>query len=255
MVSAGPENLLAEVDDEPRRERQRAVRRQMTSEDRTLVDGHVNLALSIARRFANRGERLDDLEQVAMVALIKAAPRFDPDAGVLFATYAANCISGELKRYFRDNTWFMKVPRRVQENYMAVRRAGEQLEQENGHPATIREFSQYLKLCEEDVVEACGAGRNLRPASLDGPPSIDGVAIVDMVRVDDVATDVVSHYHRIEELTRSLPELERVLIRLLYLEDWTQKRVSEHLGISQMQVSRLRRSAFKSLSATLRREV
>jgi RNA polymerase sigma-B factor len=211
----------------------------LTSEQEDLIKTHLGLARALARRFAYRGEALDDLEQVAMLALVKVSRRFDETNGASFSTYATTSILGELKRYFRDHSWVMRVPRRTQETYLAFKRASESLEQDLGRPATIPELSAYLRVSEEAVLEAIEAGRSFWPSSLDTPPSEGAPAPIDELTADGDAYDMALDRQRLRELLPALGERERLIISLLFFEGWTQQRVADRIGVSQMQVSRL----------------
>src|SRR3982074_1188802 len=134
-----------------------------------LVAAHIGLAEYLARRFANRGEALDDLVQVGSLALIKAVDRFDPDRGVEFSTYATHTIVGELKRHFRDKGWAVRAPRRMQELYLPPTPVVATPSQELGRSPTIAELANETQVSEEDVLEALEAGQAYRFASLDAP--------------------------------------------------------------------------------------
>src|SRR5579862_9092682 len=132
-----------------------------------LVAAHLGLAEYLARRFANRGEPLDDLVQVASLGLIKAVDRFDPERGVEFSTYATHTIVGELKRHFRDKGWAIRAPRRMQELYLRLGKVVASLGQELGRSPTIAELATEVEVSEEEVLEALEAGQAYRTASLD----------------------------------------------------------------------------------------
>src|SRR5438270_733243 len=134
-----------------------------------LVTAHLGLAEYLARRFANRGEPLDDLVQVASVGLLKAVDRFDPERGLEFSTYATPTIVGELKRHFRDKGWAVRVPRRVQELHLRLGKVVSSLSQDLGRSPTIGEIAERAGASEEEVLEAMEAGRAYRFASLDAP--------------------------------------------------------------------------------------
>src|SRR5580698_8960709 len=134
-----------------------------------LVELHLGLAEYLARRFDHRGEPLDDLVQVASLALIKAVERFDPDRGLEFSTFAVPTIVGELKRHFRDKSWAVRVPRRLQELHLRLTNAVPDLTHELGRSPTIDELAERLDVGADDVVEAMEAGRAYRSSSLDAP--------------------------------------------------------------------------------------
>src|ERR1700704_588258 len=138
-----------------------------------LVAPHLGLAEYLARRFANRGEPLDDLVQVASLGLLKAVDRFDPGRGVEFSTYATHTVVGELKRHFRDKGWAVRAPRRMQELYLRLGKVVASLGQELGRSPTIAELALETEVSEEEVREALEAGQAYRFASIDAPVTGD----------------------------------------------------------------------------------
>lgn len=224
---------------------------ELTPDQEALIRGHLGLARALARRFAYRGEAIDDLEQVAMLALVKVSRRFDETNGASFSTYATTSILGELKRYFRDHSWVMRVPRRTQETYLAFKRASEQLEQDLGRPATIPELAASLRVSEEEVLEAIEAGRSFWPSSLDTPPGDGSPAPIDELTADGDAYEQALDRQRLRELLPTLDQREQLIINLLFFEGWTQQRVADRIGVSQMQVSRLLHRILDSLRAQL----
>ncbi len=138
-----------------------------------LVAAHMGLAAYLARRFANRGQPLEDLVQVASVGLLKAVDRFDPGLGVEFSTYATTTIVGELKRHLRDRGWAVRAPRRMQDLYLTLSQVIDTLSQELGRSPNIAELAAEVQVSEEDVLEALEAGQAYRFASLDAPAPSD----------------------------------------------------------------------------------
>ncbi|MDE3206203.1 MAG: sigma-70 family RNA polymerase sigma factor [Acidobacteriota bacterium] len=202
-----------------------------------LVASHARLARSLARRFSRHGESKEDLEQVALMALVKAARRYDPGRATSFSTYATASIVGEIKRHFRDKTWMMRVPRSLQETYLAVKEARESLTHELSASPTIQQVAARLNVSDEAVLEAMEAGENYWPESLDAGV-FEGDAGRD-VPVVDAGFDLALNRH---QLTAILPELaprERLVVKRLYFDGWTQRQVAEEIGVSQMQVSRV----------------
>lgn len=202
-----------------------------------LVADHLRLARSLARRFAYRGAPTDDLEQVAMMALVTASKRFDPSLDTRFATYATTSILGELKRYFRDKSWTLRVPRPVQERYLEVKQARDELTHRLASTPTARDIAGYLETSVESVEEALLAGDNFWPTSLDGPTGDDEQSI--QIASDDVALDRAVQRLHVEQLIPTLDDREQLLLKRLYFENCTQREVADELGISQMQVSRV----------------
>ena len=202
-----------------------------------LVEAHMGLARQVARRFANRGEALDDLTQVATMALLKALDRFDPDRGVKFSTYATSSMTGELKRHFRDHAWAIRVPRSIQELHLATNEAVETLRQRLGRSPTVLEIAEYVGHPEDEVLLAIEAGRAYRISSLDAPaPGEDrGIELGD----DDLGFDGAEGRHDLSPLLARLPKRERRILHLRFAEGLTQSEIADRVGLSQMHVSRL----------------
>jgi RNA polymerase sigma-B factor len=208
-----------------------------------LVNAHVGLAASLASRFSSRHESADDLHQAAMLGLLHAIDRFDPTRGVQFTTFAWATISGELKRHFRDRTWGVRVPRRVQELYLVTAEAMDALTNSLGRSPTIAEVAERIGASEEDVVEALEARAAYRLASIDAPvggSDDDGpVAGSAGLGHDDPEFGRVEQRAVIDDLIARLPDRERHIIRLRFRDELTQAEIAERVGVSQMHVSRL----------------
>src|SRR5665213_3275034 len=154
IVGTAPsENTASSADDKERRDE--------------LVTSHLGLAHRLARRFANRGESHDDLVQVASLALVRAAERYDDERGIMFSTFAAASIVGELKRHFRDRGWAVRAPRRLQELLLEIGSTVDRLGQELGRAPTVPELARAINATESDVLEALEAGQSYRTSSLD----------------------------------------------------------------------------------------
>ncbi len=186
-----------------------------------------------------------------MLALVKVSRRFDPSMGASFSTYATTSILGELKRHFRDHSWMMRVPRRTQETYLAYKKGSESLEQELGRPATVPEVAAHLGVGEEQILEAMEAGRSFWPASLDTPPAEGTYALVDTLEAGTDEFNLALDRQRLTELLPALERRDQTILGLLYFEGWTQQRVADHIGVSQMQVSRLLQRILVALRAQL----
>jgi RNA polymerase sigma-B factor len=215
-----------------------------------IVEQHLGLAVHIAKRFNPRGGRDDDIEQVAMLALVKAVDRFDPSVGVPFSAFAGRTIEGEIKRHFRDATWSLKVPRGAKELHLAVRRGSEELSSKLGRSPSVAEVAAHLELSEDDVITGLSAGEARRAASIDPPAGDDGsassarqlaVSVRDGRFVDTENRSVV------EQLLATLPDREREIVRLRFYEEMSQVDIAEVVGVSQMHVSRLLRRSFEQL--------
>lgn len=215
-----------------------------------LVEKFLPLARSLARRYDRSSEPFDDLVQVASLGLVKAVDRFDPSRGHAFASFAVPTILGELKRYFRDSGWAVHVPRGPQERALKVEEAQQRLTLRSGRAPTVSEIAEYLEMPIEDVLEALQAAQAYDTLSLDAPrPSRDGDAETygeSLGELDDrfalVEADVT-----VAEALRHLPERERRVLHLRFVEDLTQTEIAKRIGVSQMQVSRLLRRSLEQL--------
>ena len=221
-----------------------------TLEDREhLITSHLELAQLLAKRFANRGESLDDLVQVASLALVQAADRFDARRGVSFSTFASRTINGELKRYFRDKGWLVRPPRAVQELYVQIDHYVAELTQQLGRSPSIAEISAACGRREDDVLLAIEAGRGYRAVSLDGA----GAEPSDVVDQLPATAEIDTSPEQPESLSLllvSLPEREREILHLRFVEQLSQTAIAEKVGLSQMHVSRILRAAVDDLRRT-----
>ncbi|HVF74264.1 MAG TPA: sigma-70 family RNA polymerase sigma factor [Acidimicrobiales bacterium] len=203
-----------------------------------LVREHTALARAIARRFAGRGEPLDELTQVALIALSRAIERYDPSRGTAFDAYAQATIVGELKRHFRT-TWRLRVPRSLQELYLDVRSAVDALDQELGRSPTIPEIAEYAGITEEAVVEAMEVGRNYRLGSLEAGRFGDEAVELPEFGHEDKGLQFLEDRNTVAFLLEGLPERERAILRLRFWEELSQSEIAVHMQVSQMHVSRL----------------
>jgi RNA polymerase sigma-B factor len=209
-----------------------------------LVAAHLGLAEYLARRFANRGESLDDLVQVASIGLVKAVDRFDPSRGVEFSTYATHTIVGELKRHFRDRGWAVRAPRRMQELYLRLSDVIGTLSQQLGRSPTIADLAAEVKVSEEEVLEALEAGQAYRFASLDAGTTgamVDGESDSLMARLgeEDAELETAESRALLAPLLATLSNRQQLIVRMRFFEGLTQSEIANRLGISQMHVSRL----------------
>ena len=206
-----------------------------------LVAAHMGLAAYLARRFANRGQPLEDLVQVASVGLLKAVDRFDPGLGVEFSTYATTTIVGELKRHLRDRGWAVRAPRRMQDLYLTLGQVIDSLSQELGRSPNIAELAAEVQVSEEDVLEALEAGQAYRFASLDapGPSDVASGDLSDRLGQEDEGLARAEERATLDPLLQRLPDRQRQVVELRFFAGLTQSEIARRLGISQMQVSRL----------------
>ncbi|MET7645912.1 SigB/SigF/SigG family RNA polymerase sigma factor [Streptomyces sp. NPDC005426] len=200
------------------------------------------MAHRLAAKYRNRGESLEDLRQVAAMGLVKAVDRYDPSRGKAFETYAVPTVTGELKRHFRDHTWGIHVPRRVQDLRNRVRVARRDLAQRSeGRVPTDGEIAADTGLSLEEVRTGLEALDSYRTFSLDAeaPGGDRGYSLADTLGCCDAALDVAVDREAVKPALRRLPERERTILYLRFFRDMTQESIAEALGISQMHVSRL----------------
>jgi RNA polymerase sigma-B factor len=217
-----------------------------------LVRRFMPLARELALRYTYTDEPFDDLLQVASLGLLKAIDRFEPGRGSKFTSYAAPTILGELKRHFRDKGWALHVPRDLQERALAVTRERETLSKRIGRSPTIKEIAYGLGCSSEAVLEAAEAAGSYEAASLDAPASREddeSGPLVDLIGGEDSALSLVGTREAMAETWGELPEIERHVLRLRFVEDLTQREIGERVGYSQMHVSRLLRRAVKRMAA------
>jgi RNA polymerase sigma-B factor len=214
-----------------------------------IITHYVRLAEYLARRFAHRGEPIEDLRQVALIGLLKAVERFDPHRGLQFSSFATPTIMGEIKRHFRDRGWTVRVPRRVQELHLQLDRTTADLTQELGRAPTPMEIAQRTGAREEDVLEGMEAGSLYRLASIDGRSDDDVPSPSARLGELDLELDAVDDRFAVERLLRSLPERERTIVYLRFYEGLTQSEIADHVGISQMHVSRLLMKSLELMAA------
>ena len=211
-----------------------------------LAERMLPLARSLARRYAGKGEPLDDLEQVASLGLLKAIDRFDVTREVRFATFAVPTIAGELKRHFRDRGWMLRVPRDVQELCARVVRSRETLTRELGRSPTVSEVAEALGAGVEQVLEALRAADAYRMMSLDEPLA-EGAGALDAIGGDDEGYELAEHRVLLRPGLDRLGEREREIVRLRYYEGLTQREIARAVGVSQMHVSRLIRRSIDTM--------
>jgi RNA polymerase sigma-B factor len=225
-----------------------ASRRRSTSatERAALIEGHLGLARHLVRLFEHRGEAVEDLMQVASMALVLAADRFDPALDYEFSTFATPTIIGELKRHFRDRAWAVKTPRTLKDLYREVSTVAEELSQSLGRPPSVQEVARACGRRDDEVLSALEAGQGYRTTSLDAessrePPSTGH---------DDLAAfadrdELLSHLAQ-------LPQREQEIIRLRFVDEMSQEDIAARVGLSQVHVSRLLTRAIRNLRALYR---
>jgi RNA polymerase sigma-B factor len=206
------------------------------------IEAGLPLARCLAARYRGRGEPLDDLNQVAALALVRAVDRYIPARQISFVSYAMPTIVGALKRHFRDTTWRVRVPRRIQELALALNPAIARLTQQLGRPPTARELATHLHATEADVSIAVNAWQAYHPDSLDAVSAAGGEgrnALIDTIGAVDTCFDAVADRHILRSLLAALPAREQRILALRYFSDMSQHEIAAQVGVSQMHVSRL----------------
>jgi RNA polymerase sigma-B factor len=219
-----------------------------------LIERYLRLAQSLARRYARTSEPLDDLQQVAYLALVQAVDRFELSRGVAFSSYAVPTILGELKRYFRDRTWAVRVPRDVRDNVPVVERARERLAGNSGRSPSAAEVAEATGLEVEQVLEARYASNAYRCDSIDRPAPGDddeGMTLGDRLGARDENLRRAEEGIALQQIAATaLSRRDREVLRLRLEEDQLQREIADRVGLSQMQVSRLLREAQDRLTRT-----
>ncbi|MFD9307113.1 SigB/SigF/SigG family RNA polymerase sigma factor [Streptomyces sp. NPDC060048] len=218
----------------------------------TLIEMNVSLVQFAARRFRARvlggGLDMDDIIQVGIIGLIKAIDRYDPDREVEFSTLALPYITGEIKRYFRDTTWAVHVPRRLQELRTELAKAQEALSDTLGRAPTVKEVAQHLELSEEEVIDGLVAANGYTSGSLDtaavdgdtpSSPSRAARPLAERLGEVDPAMELFEDFHTLAPLLKQLDERDRLILQMRFGQEKTQAEIGAELGISQMQVSRI----------------
>jgi len=208
----------------------------------TLVTQYLGLVEFLARRFRNRGEPTEDLVQVGTIGLLKAIDRFDLEREVEFSTYATPTVVGELKRHFRDKGWAVRVPRRLQELHLELSKTVSELSQDLGRSPTVPELAKHTGISDENVLEGLEIAQAYNFTSLDVPVDQDdagSVSFADQFGAEDDQLRVLEYRTALAPEMAKLPRRERTILYLRFYRGLTQSEIAQHLGISQMHVSRL----------------
>jgi RNA polymerase sigma-B factor len=217
-----------------------------------LVRRFMPLARSLARRYDRSSEPFEDLLQVASLGLLKALDRFDPELGHPFASFAVPTILGEMRRHFRDAGWSVHVPRGSQERALKVRDAQERLANIRGRAPTVQELAEYLELGQDEVIDALQAIQAYESLSLDAPrpgATDEATSYGDAMGHEDERYELVELDATVSAVLGRIPQRERQILRMRFVDDLTQTEIAERVGISQMQVSRLLRRSLDQLRA------
>lgn len=220
-----------------------------------IVLTYTDLVESIARKYSKNSSIHEDLSQVGMIGLIAAVRRYDASYGKSFESFAIPTIIGEIKRFIRDKTWSVHVPRRIKELGPKIRKAVDELTTENQDSPTVPEIADYLNVSEEEVLETMEMGKSYKALSVDRKIEADSegstVAILDLVGNSDSGFENVDQRMLLEKILPVLSEREQEILRCTYFEHMSQKETGEQLGISQMHVSRLQRRSLRKLREAL----
>ncbi|CAL9513841.1 RNA polymerase sigma factor RpoD [Streptomyces sp. enrichment culture] len=207
----------------------------------TLVELNLALVKFAASRFRSRSEPMEDIVQVGTIGLIKAIDRFEADRGVEFPTFAMPTIIGEIKRFFRDTSWSVRVPRRLQELRLDLAKAGDELAQQLDRSPTVAELAERLNLSHDEIVEGMAASNAYTASSLDAQPEEDDAegALADRIGYEDHGLEGIEYVESLKPLIAELSPRDRKILSLRFVANMTQSEIGEELGISQMHVSRL----------------
>lgn len=203
-----------------------------------LIERHLPLVTFMARKFADRGEPLDDLIQVGTIGLIKAIDRFEISKGFEFSTFATPTIVGEIKRHFRDKTWAVRVPRRLQELGASVTKATTELTQKLDRSPTPKEIAKHLGITVDDVAEALESNAAYSTVSLD-VTSETSTSIGETFGALDEALEGVEYRESLKPLLSQLDDREKRILQMRFFDNLSQSQIATELGISQMHVSRI----------------
>jgi len=217
-----------------------------------IVSRYLYLAEIISKKFLNRGVDYDDIYQVASVALIKAVERFSPEKGFKFVSFATPTIVGEIKRYFRDKSATIRIPRRIYEAYQKVNQAKEHLLQELNRAPKADEIASYLNIKTENVLEIIESWNAYNMQSFDQNAfSDDELELHETIGIEDATFERIENRDFLERSFNSFNEAEREFIKLRFFEKMTQKEIAEKFGVSQMYISRLERKVLERFRGLL----
>ncbi|MFC9130238.1 RNA polymerase sigma factor SigF [Streptomyces sp. NPDC057099] len=209
----------------------------------TLIEMNTSLVRFAARRFRGSGQAMEDVVQVGIIGLIKAIDRFEVSREVQFTSFAVPYIVGEIKRFFRDTSWAVHVPRRLQEARTELAKATEELASRLGRAPRVAELAALMNITEEQVVEAQVASNGYLSSSLDatvgGDADESDATLSEFIGEEDPALELVEDFHALAPLLAELDERQRLILHLRFVEELTQADIGARLGISQMHVSRL----------------
>ncbi len=221
-----------------------------------LIKRHEGLVRHVGKAYQESAESYEDILAVGREGLINAVDRFDPGRGTKFATFAVPTIRGEIQRYFRDQTWGIHVPRRIQELSAMARQVREQMTQLEGHPPSYADLAQKLSVSEEELIEAVEVGRQYDLVSLEagaGQASEEAPSYLDQAGEEDEQIEQLADQDELFSAIKQLPARQQVILVLRFYRELSQQEVARRLGISQMHVSRLQHKATDQLKEILQK--
>ena len=216
-----------------------------------LIERHLYLVNLLSKKYINKGVDFEDIYQVASLALIYAIERYDIEKGYEFSSFATPTIIGEIKKYFRDKVWTLRVPRRIQELSKKINEAKLVLEQENKKYPKVKDIAQYLECTEEEVLEAMEASYGYQPISLDSSSNDDSedkdITLIDKIGEEESSFTNIEQKDFVNKFMESLNELEVKIFKDRFFLDKTQSTIAKELEISQMTVSRIEKKIVEKL--------
>jgi RNA polymerase sigma-B factor len=220
-----------------------------------IIERHEALVRSLAHKFARPGVPVEDLIQSAWVALIGALDRFDPSHDTKFSTYAVHCMVGEIKRYFRDRTWSIKVPRHLQEIAANLNRVQDNLYRTLQREPTVAEMAEAFKISEEDLLQAMELYRAYQPAHLEDRHEMEdgneSMAFEEKVGRADSDMEAIVEQAPLQSALAALDDRKQKIVRMRFFQGCSQQEVADELGLSQMHISRLERAALQQLRVSM----
>lgn len=251
---------MLEKDDSPESKKElQKIKREIKQVRDYLIEENLYIAEIFAKKYSNRGIEYDDLYQIASLGLILAIDRFNTDRGFEFSSYATPTITGEIKRYFRDKGWVIRVPRRIQEISKRINIAKNTLTQRLQRNPSIDEIAQYLEVSSEEVIEVMDAAQVYSPQSID--KNLDNSSEDREFSFSDILGEEDKNYTHIEnmdfikEAMKDFTEIERQIVVYRYFDRITQVAIAEKLGISQMTVSRIEKKVLKKFRKAMDIEI
>ncbi|QIB67936.1 SigB/SigF/SigG family RNA polymerase sigma factor [Aminipila butyrica] len=219
-----------------------------------IVEAYLYMVEILIRKYMNKGVDYDDLYQVGAMALVSAVDRFDPDKGFEFSSFATPTILGEIKKYFRDKEWSIKVPRRTKEISLRIPAAKENLTDHLGRTPTVDELAKHLDVSNEEVVKAIESGRAYTTYSLNQTLDNDDLMTFDkFASIEEKGYSSIEDFEVIKQVFKNMQDKEKTIFKLRYLNNKTQAEIANHMGVSQMTISRAEKNIRKMFHEELNR--